>query len=275
MDKGKIYIFLTAIFWSTSGLFVRFLDLPGIVISGSTSIIALLFTLLIHRKAPIKCSLFIIICAICQVLMQVTFVYANQNTSISNAIVLQYSSMIFVLIYQSIDHRKMPKPYQIGVILLAFLGIGIFFVDSLEAGGMVGNALAIISGAFFGLQFYLNTKKQAHPYSALIFAFMINIILGVCAYQGELVVLALPKLPLILVVGIIQNGLSGFFFTKGIQTTNAFTANVICMSEILFTSLWGILFLHESFTFTAAIGACLMICALLVNVYMEKVNMKQ
>ena len=50
---------------------------------------------------------------------------------------------------------------------MAFTGMFIFFVDSLSIGNMLGNTLALVSGMFFGLQFYLNTKNEAETYSSV------------------------------------------------------------------------------------------------------------
>ena len=123
------------------------------------AIIGFLINCTVDRK-KIKISRFIVIVAICQLIAHLTFVLANKLTSVGNAIILQYSSMVFVLIYECIDLKKRPKPYQLLVVLMAFTGMFIFFVDSLSIGNMLGNTLALVSGMFFGLQFYLNTKTK-------------------------------------------------------------------------------------------------------------------
>ena len=160
--KGYLFALITAVCWSLTGLFVKFINQSVYLIALIPAIIGFLINCTVDRK-KIKISRFIVIVAICQLIAHLTFVLANKLTSVGNAIILQYSSMVFVLIYECIDLKKSPKPYQLLVVLMAFTGMFIFFVDSLSIGNMLGNTLALVSGMFFGLQFYLNTKNEAKP----------------------------------------------------------------------------------------------------------------
>lgn len=88
---------------------------------------------------------------------------------VTSTIVLQYTSMIFVIVYQGIAERRMPALRHVPVVLGAFAGMALFFMGSLSSEGMLGNILAIASGASFGLQFYLNSRPgprpSCHPWS--------------------------------------------------------------------------------------------------------------
>ena len=92
-------------------------------------------------------------------LMGITFTYANKLTSVGSAIVLQYSSMAFVALYEAIEQRRVPPARKVFVIVMALSGMVVFFLDSLSFEHVLGNLLAIISGAFFGLMFFLNAKR--------------------------------------------------------------------------------------------------------------------
>lgn len=274
MNLGYLYAFLTALCWSTSGLFVKYIHQSAVVIAGGTAFIAFLFNR-IFMKQTIHLTPFVAITGVVQFLMNLTFIFANQMTSVGNAIVLQYSSMVFVLIYESIDQRKLPYLYQIIVIVMAAIGMMIFFFDSFSFQSMLGNLLAVVSGAFFGLQFYLNTKKQAEPRSSLQIQYICSIaamLVYVLSHKG--IAFAPKDVIFIVMSGIFQTALAGIFFTLCIIRIPAFTANVICMSEIVLAPMWAFIFLKESFTFFSMIGACMMIFALLMNVYMEY-QMKQ
>ena len=45
--------------------------------------------------------------------------------------------------------------------------------------------------------------------------------------------------------------------------------HILCMSEIIFAPIWSLILFDERFTQTAFIGACVMIFALMLNVYMD------
>lgn len=268
MKKGYIYALLTALSWSTAGLFVKYINQSAFVIAGSTGFIALVFNQLVNRR-KIRISKFTILIGICQLIMHLSFVFANQLTSVGNAIVLQYSSMIFVLIYQSIDKRKLPNFYQYIIIGLAAIGMIIFFIDSFSLKGNIGNLLAIFSGAFFGLQFYLNTKDKADPGSSLIIQYTLSIMIMIPMLMTNPIKFSSQDIIFIVLSGIFQTGLSGIFFAKCIIEIPAFSANVICMSEVIIAPIWAFIFLKEVFSPSALVGALIIICALILNVYME------
>lgn len=268
MKKGYIYAFLTALCWSTAGLFVKHINQSAFVIAGSTGLIALIFNQIFNRR-KIKISKFTILIGICQLIMHVSFVFANQLTSVGNAIVLQYSSMIFVLIYQSIDKRKLPNFYQYIIIGMAAIGMVIFFLDSFSLKGNIGNLLAVLSGAFFGLQFYLNTKDNADPGSSLIIQYFLSIIIMIPMLMRNPIKFSSLDIIFIILSGAFQTGLSGIFFAKCIVEIPAFSANVICMSEVIIAPVWAFIFLKEVFTPYTLMGAFIIICALILNIYIE------
>lgn len=268
MKKGYIYALLTALCWSTAGLFVKNINQSAFVIAGSTGLIALIFNQIVNR-GKIKISKFTILIGICQLIMHLSFVFANQLTSVGNAIVLQYSSMIFVLIYQSIDKRKLPNFYQYIIIGMAAIGMIIFFLDSFSLKGNIGNLLAVLSGAFFGLQFYLNTKDKADPGSSLLIQYFLSIMIMIPMVMTNPIKFSSQDIIFIILSGVFQTGLSGIFFAKCIVEIPAFSANVICMSEVIIAPIWAFIFLKEVFTPYTFIGALIIVCALILNIYME------
>ncbi len=269
MNKGYLYAFFTALCWSTAGLFVKFINQSAFVITGYKALIALLFNLIFMRK-KLRVSLLIIGVGMVQFMVNFTFAMANQMTSVGNAIVLQYSSMIFVLIYESIEKKRLPYLYQIIVIILAMIGMTVFFQDSISFESTLGNALAIISGAFFGLQFFLNADSKANAESSLMFQYIISILfmLGYMAIKRDINFTSQDVL-FIGLGGLFQTALAGVFFSLCIRRIPAFTANVICMSEIAMAPLWAYLLLQETFSCFFLIGSLIMIVALMYNVTME------
>lgn len=170
---GYIYMFLTALCWSFAGVCMRFNSQSAIMITAINGLIGLsLNTVLNRQKLVINKT--IVLAAVAQFMMGMTFTYANQLTIVGNAIILQYTSMIFVLLYQTIDTRKLPNLKQISIVLHVIIGMVTFFFESLTLAGMIGNVISIISGAFYGLQFYVNTKDGANPKSSMLLAFMMN-----------------------------------------------------------------------------------------------------
>lgn len=265
LTKYHFYVAITALCWSTGGLFIKSVEQSGFLIVGAEAFFALVFCLLFQRHR-FQWTKFVLMTGFFQFLMQICFVFANLLTTVGNTIVLQYTSMIFVLIYQSLDKRRLPKPYQLLVIVLALTGMVTFFFDQLSWDGLLGNILAIASGAFLGAQFYLNTKEQADANSSLYIQYFL------CALTTLVYLAVHPSIQVsvsdglyLLAAGIVTNGISGIFFAKGIEGISGFTANIICMSEAVLAPIWAFLFLHERLSPAACIGAVLIGSALVYN----------
>ena len=69
----------------------------------------------------------------------ILFLIANRLTTAANAIVLQYTAPIFILIFSFLFLHKKPRALDVVTVLLTLGGISLFFFDSLDAGKLVGN----------------------------------------------------------------------------------------------------------------------------------------
>lgn len=267
MNKGYIYLLLTALFWSFAGICIRFNHQSALLISVVNAVIGISFNLIFnHQKFRLNKT--ILLAGFCQFMMGVTFVFANQLTTVGNAIILQYTSMIFVLIYQSIDKKRLPKLQQIMVIFVVIIGMSLFFFDSISFKGMLGNIIAIISGAFYGLQFYVNTKENANPYSSMITNFLFSISLIVFVYKDFVNVTSVEWIAMA-GSGLICAGLGSLCFARGIAIVNPFTANIICMLEIIFAPLWAYFIFQETIGELSLVGAVIMLTGMIYHMCME------
>lgn len=268
MNKGVLYALLTAICWSTSGIFIKSINQSALVISGTTSLIGFIFIYGLNYK-KIKINKKTMLVGLVQFMMGITFVIANKLTSVGNAIVLQYSSMIFILIFGCLERKKKPYLYQSIVIICALVGIILFFINEFSFDSMFGDFMAIVSGFFFGLQFYINSKAGTDTTSAYIAQYIISISVMIIFIVIKGINFNIRDFVLLGADGVFQTFFAALFFAKCIKLIPAFSANVICMSEIIFAPIWSLILFDERFTQTAFIGACVMIFALMLNVYMD------
>ena len=86
------------------------------------------------------------------------FTVANKLTTAANAIVLQYTAPVFILILSAILFREKMKKKEVGVVLVTMAGMVLFFLDQLSPGNVVGNILGILAGVFLGLMFVMVGK---------------------------------------------------------------------------------------------------------------------
>ena len=270
---GIVYMLLTALCWSFMGVCIKGNTQSFLLISAINCGIGLILNVGLNRSKFVF-NKTVIIAALAQFMMTLSFTLANQFTSVGNAIVLQNTSIVFVIIYQSLLKKKIPKLSDLLVICLILSGVVIFFIDSLTFQGMIGNLVAIFCGAVYGLQFYENSKENAHQYTSLVVAYLLGISLLAFDIQSVGKV-TLNQWVLLIIQGLICNGLGNYFFTKGIQIVNPLTGNMICMLEILFSPCWAYLFFREAMGQWAFIGAVIIVVGIALHLYEENIYSKK
>lgn len=261
--SGAMYLFGTALLWSFIGILVRANSQSALLIGAVTAIFMALFILLVGRPV-LRVSRLIVLVAVCNFVTGTTFNFANQLTTVGNAIVLQYTSMIFVIVYQSLATRTLPSPAKIASVLVAFTGMGLFFLGDLSAEGMLGNLLAVISGATFGLCFFLNSRPDASPMVSSLISCGISM-LPIVYFAGALDSVRPFEWGLMLVHGLFCSGLASVLYAKGIARTNAFAANLVCMSEVVLAPCWSALFFGEVFRWNEFLGAAIIVLVIVAN----------
>lgn len=243
--SGAMYLFGTALLWSFIGILVHANSQSALLIGAVTAIFMALFILLVGRPI-LRVSRLVVLVAVCNFATGTTFNFANQLTTVGNAIVLQYTSMIFVIVYQSLATHTLPSPAKIASVVVAFTGMGLFFLGDLSAEGMLGNLLAVISGATFGLCFFLNSRPDASPMVSSLISCGISM-LPIVYFAGALDSVKPFEWGLMLVHGLLCSGLASVLYAKGIARTNAFAANLVCMSEVVLAPCWSALLFGEVF----------------------------
>lgn len=261
--NGAAYLFGTALLWSFIGILVHANSQSALLIGAVTATFMSLFILLVGRPV-LRISRLILIVAVCNFVTGTTFNFANQLTSVGNAIVLQYTSMIFVIVYQSIASRSLPSTAKVISVVAAFAGMGLFFLGDLSAQGMLGNLLAVISGATFGLCFFLNARPDASPMVSSLISCGISM-LPIVYFAGDLGDVKPFEWGLMLVHGLFCSGLASVLYAKGIARTNAFIANLVCMSEVVLAPCWSVLFFGEVFSWNEFLGAAIIVSVIVIN----------
>ncbi|MCQ5122084.1 DMT family transporter [Massilicoli timonensis] len=263
--KGNALIFITAFFWSLGGLLYRMVDLNAVLIAGVTCMIAYVIMGIYRKSMRISLTKTAALAGFCSCMTNITFILANQMTSAANAIVLQYASPIFCLLYECLYYRRRPAWKQMAVIGMAFGGLILFFFGKLDQGAMLGNLFAIISGIFFGGVFFLNTLPQARPSDSTQFAYLLQIAISL-PLLGQLSSLNQEGMLGLALIGVLQMGFAGITFAIGIRHTDSISANLIGILETIMSPLWVFLAYGEVPGTYAFLGAAVLLGAVCINI---------
>jgi drug/metabolite transporter (DMT)-like permease len=266
-NKGVLLIFLAALLWSTGGVFIKATSLNAFQTSLWRSLFASLAILLIVRPKILLLDSTSLIASLAYAAMLILFVLGTKLTTAANAILLQYTAPIYILV---LAHFLLDeKMTRIGVmtVALCMAGMAIFFLDKLSPEGVVGNLAALGSGVCFAVMtVFLRKNKGGEPVSAILFG---NIwIVIICAAISFFQVYSLdafalsPKDALLTgFLGVFQIALPYLLFVNAIKHIPALEASLLSMLEPILNPIWVMLFVGESPSLNAVIGGSVIIGA--------------
>jgi len=93
----------------------------------------------------------------------ISFVIATKTTTAANAIFLQATAPIYVLIFEPILTKTKYDRVNIITVGVCVIGMILFFVGKLEPGHLEGNLVALVSGITFAA-FFLGMKRNDQQY---------------------------------------------------------------------------------------------------------------
>lgn len=263
-NKGNLYILMTAVLWSTGGLLIKFIPGNAVAINGARSLIAFLFFCIYRKTVKVKVNRLILAAAICLVMTNLLYVTANKLTTAANAIVIQYTAPVYVLIWDCIYHRRAPKKQQCFVVLMAFVGMILFFFDRLDGGQMLGNIIAIGSGIAFSGVFFINSLPEASSQDSSMIAFFLSFLISI-PFLGDVGRMNGTALTALVVLGVFQVGLAYVLFAKGTKLTSPVSASLIGLLEAVLNPIWVFIFYGEKVGRFALAGAGIILLAVVLN----------
>ena len=264
-NKGNLYILATAILWSTGGLLIKFIPGNAVAINGGRSLIAFLFFCMYRRSIKVKVNRYVLLAAFCLTMTNLLFVIANKMTTAANAIVIQYMAPIYVLIWDCIYRKRAPRKQQCLIVLMAFAGMILFFLDKLEGGQMVGNLVALASGVTFSGVYFVNSLPEANSEDASMIAFFMSFLISI-PFLGDMRMMDGTAIAALLALGIFQVGLPYVLFAKGTKLTSPVSASLIGLLEAILNPVWVFLFYGEQPGKYALAGAAIILLAVGLNV---------
>ena len=267
--RGLAYVLISAVCFSLAGVLIKVIPWNPISINGARCIFAIIPMYLYLRATGrhFHVNKQIIGGAVLDFAMLETFVIANKLTTAANAIVLQFTEPIWVILLAWIIFRSRPRRSAVVASFVVIAGIACFFYDSLNAGGMLGNVLAIVSGIAYAGVFLLKESPKCDFECAAILGFAACFVVGIPFYPQE--TLFTPEiLVTIVVLGVVQLGFAYFFLSKGLDVVSPVTASLTSTIEPLLNPILVAIVVGETIGPISIFGAVLVIAAATAyNVY--------
>lgn len=267
--RGLAYVLISAVCFSLAGVLIKVIPWNPISINGARCIFAIIPMYLYLRATGRRFHVNkqIIGGAILDFAMLETFVIANKLTTAANAIVLQFTEPVWVILLGWIVFRSRPRASALVASAIVIAGIVCFFFDSLSAGGMLGNILAIVSGLAYAGVFLLKESPRCDFECAAILGFAACFVVGIPFYPQE-TVFTFDIALTIVALGVVQLGLAYLFLSKGLDAVSPVTASLTSTIEPLLNPILVAIVVGETIGLLSIFGAVLVVgAATAYNVY--------
>ena len=262
---GAVCVFLASLFFSIGGLCVKLIPWSALAINGARNLIGsvVIGLFLLVTRHRLRWSLPVFIGALSTMSVTTLFAVANKLTTAANAIVLQFTAPVFVILLMALIFRVKPTRRELLTCAAVFLGVCLFFVDGLQTGNLPGDLIAVLSGVCYAGVFMMNTAKKA---DALSSCFLGQLAAGIiftpfCLRETDF---SAPVLATVLILGVFQVGLAYLLLSVGIRRTGAVSASLITGLEPIMNPIWVALFYGEHITGLAMLGAVIVVGAIVL-----------
>jgi len=291
---GKLYILAAAVFWSTGGLCIKGLDAysPWTVLSGRSLVSALFFFVLLRGQARIApgSGWWPAIGSAAYALVVTTFVLANRMTTAANAIILQYTSLLWIALLGWVLVRETPTRRELAALGMGAVGVVLcmehgvkLFASRQFSGALAGDLVALFSGLAFA--FTTIALRRVHKARAsgsmptrapaMVCLFWGNLVAGLVGLPALSGQIASPGISghglaagwaVLAWLGVGQLGMGYFCYQQGLKTTRALAASLLSLVEPVLNPILVLLVLHEMPSAGTVAGGALILAALLLTI---------
>lgn len=275
--KGQIspllFVLAAALLWSTGGLFIKVVTLSGLELSFGRSLLAAITVAIFTRREGFGLNRVTAVASLLYAALLLLFVLATKETTAANAIFLQYTAPVYLLIFEPLFYKEKFRSRDLIVVIACVVGMSLFFVGKLRPQDVTGNLLALGSGFCFACYFLLlrHTKARAvNRASSVIYG---NLLLVIIAAPAALKVLPhISKFDAagIAYLGVVQIGIAYTLFTLAMaRGVRSLDAGIVGYVEPVLNPIWVFLAIGERPTSWAILGGAIIVAAVIFHMLLE------
>lgn len=270
MNKERIAILQMlgcATLWSLAGIFIKLIPWNGIAVAGMRSFVAGITIFACMKLMGIKYVLSkkTLLTGSFSACTYICFVCANKLTTAANAIVLQFTCPVFIVIYEALLYGKKVRRQDMTVVAFTLAGIALFFFDQLEGGYIIGNIVAIIAGMFMaGMYVSVGELEDDQRFSGILNGQIITFLVGLPFFLFSKPELTGLTVAAIVFLGVVQLGLAYVLYVKSSKYCPPLACCLLAAVEPLLNPIWVFIFDGERPGLFAFIGGVIVIISITI-----------
>jgi DME family drug/metabolite transporter len=268
-----LYVFAAAFLWSTGGLFIKWTTLSGLELSCWRSFFAILTVAFFTRHEGFGINRLTAVASFLYAVLLILFVLATKTTTAANAIFLQYTAPVYLLILEPIIYKEKFRSRDLFTVLVCVGGMALFFVGQLRPQDVTGNLLALASGFCFAL-YFLSLRhpraREVNRASSVIYGNTLAVLMTLPWGLSVVNTITGPDLLAAAYLGVIQLGIAYTLFTYGMaHGVRSLDAGIICYIEPVLNPVWVFLVLGEKPSSWALLGGLIIIAAVITHMLLD------
>jgi DME family drug/metabolite transporter len=268
-----LLVVAAAVLWSTGGLFIKWTSLSGLELSFGRSLLAAITVAIFTRREGFGLNKVTALASLLYAALLMLFVLATKQTTAANAIFLQYTAPVYLLIFEPLFYKEKFRSRDLMVVIACVAGMSLFFMGKLRPQDVTGNLLALSSGLCFACYFLLlrHTKSRTvNRASSVIYGNLLVVLIAAPAGLKALPHMTSHDALSVIYLGVVQIGVAYTLFTAAMaRGVRSLDAGIVGYIEPLLNPIWVFVVLHERPTQWALLGGGIIILAVVCHTLME------
>jgi drug/metabolite transporter, DME family len=264
--------------WSSGGLLIKMTSVSGYEANLGRCFFAAITIAILTKFEALKANKFTFLAASFYVGALSFFAVANKMTTAANAIFLQYTAPIYILILAPFVLKEKFKFSDLVTVVACLFGMSLFFIEdkpsSLAPNPFLGNILGLLSGVSLGLYILMLRHPKAlqqNPASSVFYGNLFAILVMIPFILPNPSAWTSKDIFAVVLLGVFQIGLAYFLFTLGVSKgVKSLDASIIGFIEPLLNPVWVFLQLGERPSSWAIIGGIVIISAVILHTLKRK-----
>ncbi|HKR61931.1 MAG TPA: DMT family transporter [Pyrinomonadaceae bacterium] len=268
-----LLVLAAAVIWSTGGLFIKWTTLSGLELSFGRSLLAAITVAIFTRREGFGLNGVTLLASVLYAALLLLFVLATKETTAANAIFLQYTAPLYVLVLEPILYKEKFRQRDLITVIFCVVGMSLFFVGRLRPQDVTGNLLALGSGVCFASYFLLLRHPSARAVnraSSVIYGNLLVVLIAAPVGLRALAGISMHDALSVVYLGIVQIGVAYTLFTLGMaRGIRSLDAGIVGYIEPVLNPVWVFLVIGERPANWALIGGAIIVGAVVVHTTMK------
>lgn len=266
---ARVMMVSVALCWSTMGVAFKFIDWDPLVIAAVRNLLTFLYLAAYRRSMKFSLKKDVVIGALIAYLTQTAFTYANKYTSAANAIVLQYTNPVFVVLISWLFLHQKVKLRDIVLSLIMIGGTALFFLDDLSTGQLLGNVCGLISGIGMACSILYACNNPADLQEYTMLNSLISVVVGIPAAIQHPPQFDVASLIAVFFLGVVASGIATVLMAKSAPHLASVEVSMLLMLDPILNPVWVALAVGEIPGTLALIGMVIVIGCVIINILVE------